>query len=160
MLVTTPATVRAACWHDLQWEWQRPMRHQNIKCSSMIKLNHYLIIFSFLYMCTIYPLHRASMHLVVVQTMMIVSMWTHGPPIVTPQTSSQMCWWCDWPIVCDDSGALRRYHAMIEFRSMPIQDGPHNIEIYIKGVLQPSYVCIWMSPYHITATHIRQVFWK
>ena len=28
---------------------------------------------------------------------------------------------------------------MIEFRSMPIQDGPHNIEIYIKGVLQPSY---------------------
>jgi hypothetical protein len=27
-------------------------------------------------------------------------------------TSSPMCWWWDWPIVRDDSGELRRYHAI------------------------------------------------
>jgi len=39
----------------------------------------------FSYLRTIYPLHHAIMHSVVVRTMMIASMLTHGPPLWHPR---------------------------------------------------------------------------
>jgi hypothetical protein len=52
-----------------------------------------------------------------------VNAWT---TIVTPQTSSPMCWWWDWPKVHDDSGELSRYHAIYN-------------KVWTKGALE----CVW-----------------
>jgi hypothetical protein len=63
--VTTPATVRAARQRGWWYERQKPMRQQNIKFSSLIKLHNQIILCFFLLPVTIYPLHCSIMHSVV-----------------------------------------------------------------------------------------------
>jgi hypothetical protein len=148
----TPATVRAAGQHDRLWERQRSMRNQNIKCSSLIKLNHCFMLCYYLIpahhlpppLCYHafggHPNHDDSVH-VDAQTI-----------IVTPQTSSPMCWWWDWPIVCNDSGVLRRYHA--------IYDRVLAILVRMSHVLMWKWQKLTMTPLFPTRVVIYQTHQK
>ncbi len=81
------------------------MRHKNLKCSSLIKLNCYFMKCSFLiplhHLPPLSRYHAFGGH----PTMMIVSMWTHGPPL-----------WPHRPFLQCIDGEIDQQFAMVQVR--------------------------------------------